>query len=256
MLVLRSISVNFASNTIIYHLENILKWFCTYSATGARFFLIIIIAWEHTGVETEGGRSCEVSRELLSDPMGRCEVSSVPASTHPLLTSICRGTCRTTGFVWGVGVMTERSHTHTVPPPRNGEQQIFLLWGETFSTCWPVQEKPLFLQWTTFRCKEILCFYTNMDIQKKSSQWNNKCRSCEKIEMYTWSLLTETVGCIKLLWTPVMRKLWLVLPLGVEKDPCHCAFGTVFSFLGPSAGHLPYCITDKQYLYQFWFFFF
>lgn len=63
-----------------------------------------------------GGRSWEVSRELLSDPMGRCEVSSVPASTRPLLTSICRGTCPTTGFVWGVGVMTERSHTHSAPP--------------------------------------------------------------------------------------------------------------------------------------------
>lgn len=150
--------------------------------------------------------------------------------------------------------LSAHTHTHTVPPTRNGEQQIFLLWGETFSTRWPVQENPLFLQWTTFWRKEILCFYTNKDIQKKSSRWNNKCQSCENIEMYTSSLLTETVGCIKLLWTPVMRKLWLVLPLGVEKHPCHCACGTVFSFLVPSAGHLPYCITHKQYLYQFWFF--
>lgn len=51
--------------------------------------------------------------------------------------------------------------------------------------------------------------------------------------------------------TPAMRKLWLVLPLGVEKQSCQCTYGTVFSLLVPSAGRLPYCITLIKCLLQF-----
>lgn len=155
--------------------------------------------------------------------MGRCEVSSVPASTHPLLTSICRGTCRTTGFVWGVGVMTERSHTHTQPPPPEMENNRYFCYEvKRFLLVGPFKKKPCFYSGQHSGVKRFYAFTPTWTF-RKSSQWNNKCQSCEKIEMYTSSLLTETVGCIKLLWTPVMRKLRLVLPLGVEKHPCHCA---------------------------------
>lgn len=72
------------------------------------------------------------------------------------------------------------------------------------------------------------------------------------------SPLWNSVGCIKLVCfffqtteTPAMRKLWLVLPLGVEKQSCQCTYGTVFSLLVPSAGRLPYCITLIKCLLQF-----
>lgn len=120
-----------------------------------------------------------MSPELLSDPMGRCEVSNVQASTHPLLTSICRGTC----FVWGVGVMTECTHMHAVPPHhpltpplpsrppflQNGEQQIFLFGGTT-------QDCARAPKWTTSLVDgdSSCCFRSNILERGNSSEFTVK----------------------------------------------------------------------------------
>lgn len=131
-----------------------------------------------------GGRSCEVSRELLSDPMGRCEVSSVPASTHPLLTSICRGTCRTTGFVWGVGVMTERSHTHSAPhpiPPEMENNRYFCYEVKRFLLVGPFKKKRCFYSGQHSGVRRVYAFTPTWTFGKNNSQWNNKCQSCENI---------------------------------------------------------------------------
>lgn len=79
--------------------------------------ILFIFARERTEVETEGGgRGREVSlRSFYLTPWDdvKSPTSRPPPTPPPLLTSICRGTC----FVWGVGVMTECTHMHAVPPP-------------------------------------------------------------------------------------------------------------------------------------------
>lgn len=50
----------------------------------------------------------------------------------PHLTSICRGTNQTAGFVWGVGVMTERSHTHSVPAEVENNRYSGIIGGNLF----------------------------------------------------------------------------------------------------------------------------
>lgn len=114
------------------------------------------------------------------------------------------------------------AHTHTAPPLEMENNRYFCYEVKRFLLVGPFKKKPCFYSGQHSGVKRFYAFTPTWTF-RKSSQWNNKCQSCEKIEMYTSSLLTETVGCIKLLWTPVMRKLRLVLPLGVEKHPCHCA---------------------------------
>lgn len=175
----------------------------------------------HRGWDRRWGRCREVSRELLSDPMGRCEVSNVPASTHPLLASICRGTCYWL-CVGGWGHDWAHTHARGVPPfpPKWRTTDI-----SVFEALLKIVHKPQSRQ--QVQREEILWFQSNIQQGKKSSQWKYEVW---EIEMCTSSLLTETVGCLKIFWTPAMRKLWLELPLDFEMHPCHCTHGTVLFY--------------------------
>lgn len=198
-------------------------------------FLIIISAWQCTEVETEGGGGAERWAEsFYLTPWD--DVKSPTSLPPPTPSSLPYAEELATGFVWGVGVMTERTHMHAVSPPflQNGEQQIFLF----LRHCSRSVHKPQSRQ--QVQREEILWFQSNIQQGKKSSQWKYEVW---EIEMCTSSLLTETVGCLKIFWTPAMRKLWLELPLDFEMHPFHCTHGTVFCFIVPSAGQPLNCVT-------------
>lgn len=62
--------------------------------------------------------------------MGRCEVYNLPVSMRPPPNSLpyARRTGPTTDFVWGVGVMNECFHSHSVPTEveNNRYSKVFL----------------------------------------------------------------------------------------------------------------------------------
>lgn len=95
-------------------------------------FLIIISAWQCTEVETEGGGGAERWAEsFYLTPWD--DVKSPTSLPPPTPSSLPYAEELATGFVWGVGVMTERTHMHAVSPPSSKMEnnRYFCFWGTT-----------------------------------------------------------------------------------------------------------------------------
>lgn len=98
----------------------------------AHTFLIIISAWQCTEVETEGGGGAERWAEsFYLTPWD--DVKSPTSLPPPTPSSLPYAEELATGFVWGVGVMTERTHMHAVSPPSSKMEnnRYFCFWGTT-----------------------------------------------------------------------------------------------------------------------------
>lgn len=130
---------------------------------------LIIICAESIELEEEG-EGLPRSRMLLSDPMGWCEVYNLPASPpHPHLTSIWRGTSPTTGFVWGVGVRIERSHSHSLPTDvENNRYSGIIGWNVVYSVgSWKkMLNLKLHLLFKKAPVWELSSIYSNISVQR------------------------------------------------------------------------------------------
>lgn len=166
--------------------------------------------------------------------MGRCEVSNVQASTHPLLTSICRGTC----FVWGVGVMTECTHMHAVPPlPSKWRTTDISSSASSFLCGYTTQDSARALKWTTSSVKG------DSMISKQHSREGAKKRSQFKMKWNEWSLNQIKFALPR--WHSWLRcEEEVVVRASFETHPC--THSTVFCFIVPSAGQPLDCVPHTR----------